>query len=173
MEERLSVVEEIDAGERGPRLVDHFRKQVEIEHSGFARPGDSRLGCATGIEAGQIARGGAFDEKPARQWSQVERPNRRRGVVEQRDLQRALAAEVGASCVEIASQIVDRRVVPDLGQAVSANITEALLRVRVGTSQTTRPSHSRTSVVHGHAQVKRVARWFSDTGGYVSVSFRT
>ena len=41
MQERLAVVEEVDANERGAGFVDHAPEEIEVEHAGLTRAGDA------------------------------------------------------------------------------------------------------------------------------------
>ena len=64
VEERLAVVEEVDAAERGARFVDHPLEELEVEHAGLTRTGDARLRCAARLLAGDVAGGGGLDIQP-------------------------------------------------------------------------------------------------------------
>ena len=64
MEERLAVVEEIDAHERRAGLVDDAAEEIEVEHAGLAGAGDAGLGRAAGLGARDVAGRRALDVEP-------------------------------------------------------------------------------------------------------------
>ncbi len=80
VQEGLAVVEEVDAPERGPGLVDDAREEIEVEHARLARSRDAGLRRAARLEAGDVAGRGALDIEAAGNRRHVERALRRRLV---------------------------------------------------------------------------------------------
>ena len=157
----------------GPGLVDDAPEQIEVEHAGLARPGDAGFRRAARLGARDVAGRRALDVQPRRQRPGVERPDRRRLVLLQRQLQRAVAAELRAAGVQV------RRAACEIVGPVQTSCTDDVraspsTRWPYGSAQpqTMRPSQSMTSVLHGQVHWKRVARKFSDTAlTYFLVSF--
>ena len=132
VQERLAVVEEVDASEARTGLVDDPGEQIEIEHPRLPRARDAGLGRAAGLEAGDVAGRRAFDVEPGRQGAGIDRPHRRRVVFTQRQLERAVAAEAGASRVQIGAQVPDGFGVPDFLDGLLARVPQHAPCVRVG-----------------------------------------
>src|SRR5215208_2082273 len=105
MQERLAVVEEVDAAERRAGFVDHFLEQIEVEHARLARARDAGFRSADGLVAGNIAGGGALNIETRGNWRDVEIALRRLFVRLQRQLERAIAAEARAALVQISTQL--------------------------------------------------------------------
>ena len=109
VQERLAVIEEVDAPERRPRFVDHPREEIDVEHAGLARARDAGLRRAAGLEARDVARGRALDVEARGLRRHVETALRRRLALRQRQLQRAVAAERRPAAVQVLAQRGNRR----------------------------------------------------------------
>src|SRR5262249_31761226 len=84
VEKCFAVVEEVDAHERRPGLVDDASEDLEVEHASLPRPGDTGLRCAARLVAGDVAGRRALDVEPRRQGASIERALRRRLVLAER-----------------------------------------------------------------------------------------
>jgi hypothetical protein len=133
VQEGLAVVEEVHAAQRRARLVDDAREQVEIEHPGLTRPRDPGLGRAAGLVARDVAGGRALDVEPAGQRAHVQIARRRRLVLLQRQLQRAVAAELRSAVDDVAPQRRGDLSCPHPGDGRRARVAEDAPAVRVGT----------------------------------------
>ena len=67
VEERLAVVEEVDAAERRPDFVDHPLEEVEVQHAGLAGVRDAGFRRAARLRARDVAGRRALDEHPRRE----------------------------------------------------------------------------------------------------------
>jgi hypothetical protein len=84
VQERLAVVEEIDADQRSADLVDDAAEQIEVEHAGLPRPGDAGFRRAARLGARDVAGGRALDVHARRLRPGVHGAHRRRLVLLQR-----------------------------------------------------------------------------------------
>ena len=132
VQERFAVVEEINSHERRAHFIDDAAEQVEIEHACLPRACDAGLGRAARLIARDVARGRAFDVHARGQRARVDRAHDRSLVSLQRQLQRAIAAEPRAACIQIGAQLRDRGAVPHLADRRGPHVAEDAVRVRIG-----------------------------------------
>ncbi len=132
VQERLAVVEEVDAFQGRADFGQHALEELDVEHAGLPRLGDPGLGSAARIEAGHVACGGALDIHPRRQWRHRERSLRRGLVGLERQLERAVAAEARPAAVQILAQLRGCGAGPDVADGADAGVTEDALAVGVG-----------------------------------------
>ena len=124
VQERFAVVEEVDASERRPDLVDHLREDAEVEHAGLTRPGDAGFRRAARLVARDVAGRGAFDEHAPGVTPRVERAHGRFDILRERPFQRAVAAEGGTGAVEVFPERGDDGTAPDLFDRRGPGVTE-------------------------------------------------
>ena len=161
VEERLAVVEEVDAAERRARFVDDPLEQIEVEHAGLARAGDARLRVRSTPARTRCCRRrciSMYSRDGQRRHASRSRCGGCSSFVE-RQLQRAVAAELRAAAVEILSRGAE----PSRPSRRRRRRSSARRRARAGRTgsaqpQTRRPSQSSTIVLHGQLHVNRVAR---------------
>ena len=113
VQEGLAVVEEVDADQRRPGLVDHPLEDLEIEHPRLTRARDAGFRRAARLLARDVAGGGGLDVQPRRQLRNVQIPLRRGLVLLERQLERAVPAELRAAGVQVAAQVRGGRAGPD------------------------------------------------------------
>src|SRR5690606_28397161 len=95
---------------------------------------DAGRGRAAGVEAREVAGGRALDIQAARQGRDVERALRHGRRLVERQLERAVAAEVRTAGVDLATEAAGCLAAPDVGEGGRARVAEDALRVRVGTA---------------------------------------
>ena len=153
VQERLAVIEEVDAPERRPRFVDHLREQIEVEHAGLARARDAGLRRAHRLVARNVAGGGALDIEAAGNRADVE-------IALRAALSSASGSFNGQSPQKLEPPwLMSARSCEAIGpvQMPAIDVVRASpsTRLAYGSAQpqTMRPSHSSTPICHGHEQV--------------------
>ena len=155
----------------GPGFVDDAREQIEVEHAGLARARDAGFRRAARLGARDVAGGRALDVHARRAAAPASSGAlRRRLVLLERQLQRAVAAELRAAGVQVRAQRGDGRS-PVQTRATDAGprVAEHALAVRIRAAADDAPVAEHHEVSHGQEQLNRVARKFRDIVAMPSV----
>ena len=130
----FAVIEEVDAVQRRPDLVDDLLEQLEVEHAGLTGARNARLRRADRLVARHVARRRAFDEHPARMAADFKRSLGGRFTGLERTLQRAVATEVRPGMVHRVAQRRHLLAAPDLFDRVRLRVPEHAFRERIRTA---------------------------------------
>ena len=151
VQKRFAVVEEVDPHQGRPRFVHDATEQVEVEHSGLSRPGDARSRGRSRPRCRRCCR----PPCTRRTAATVTRRRRRSGRIPGSSFfSGSFSAQSPQNVEPPAFRSVRSAAITGPVQICRSDAARASPSTRCpygsAQPQTIRPSHSMTSVVHGH-----------------------